>query len=86
MAEFCAKHELVDRTFGWWRWRLGSDGRSANRGTNDVRLVPIDVVKTTALPRANVVLLAVAGVELHVEVGTDPTYVAALVTELRSPC
>jgi len=85
MAEFCTRHELVERTFGWWRWRLGSEKRSAKRET-DVRLVPIDIVKPTLQPRANVVLLAVAGVEIHVEVGTDTAYVAALVTELRSRC
>ena len=86
MPEFCARHELVPRTFAWWRWRLGCDERSAKRETNDVRLVPVDVVKTTPEPRLNVVLLAVAGIEMHIEVGTDVVYVAALAAELRSRC
>jgi hypothetical protein len=84
MAEFCARPELVARTFGWWRWRLGRDERSAKRDTDDVRLVPIDVVRTTPQPRANMMLLPVAGVEMHVQLGTDVAYIAALVTELRS--
>jgi hypothetical protein len=86
MAEFCARHELVERTFVWWRWRLNSEQRSTERATTEVRLVPVDVVKTIAPTGANAVVLTVAGMEMRVEIGTDVAYVAALVAELRSRC
>ena len=85
VAEFCARHELVERTFCWWRWRLGGERHSPNEVTTDVRLIPVDIVKTTA-PGSNVVFLAVAGIEVRVEVGTDVGYIAALMGALRSRC
>ncbi len=84
IAEFCATHALVERTFCWWRWRLGREPGAPDR-TSDVRLVPVEVAKESA-PSGDVVVLAVAGIEIRVEIGTDIGYVAALVGELRSRC
>lgn len=83
MREFCSKHGLVERSFSWWRWKLGRDALSG-KDEGDVRLVPVDVVRTS-MPAGEVVVV-VAGIEIRVEVGTDVAYVASLATELRTRC
>jgi len=84
ISEFCARHEVVERTFCWWRWRLGRD-RRPDRTTTDVRLVPVEVVHAPS-SRSDAVVVAFSGIELRVEVGTDVGYIATLVGELRSRC
>jgi hypothetical protein len=44
------------------------------------------VIAEPALPAPAVVQLEASGVRLHVEVGTDVRYVAALVAAIRTPC
>lgn len=89
VARFCARHGLRKTTFTWWRSQLGGAApeAAARPASKDVRLVAVDVI---GLPdgagvASRTVELAIDGVHLRVEVGTDVIYVAALVTALRRP-
>lgn len=92
VERYCAKRGIRPATFKWWRWRLressaAAAGRVVPSSGAEVRLVPVDVVGLAAHTsnRAHVEI-AFADVTVRVEVGTDATYVASLVTELRSRC
>jgi hypothetical protein len=54
--------------------------------TTDVRLVPVDVIGLTAVARSSTIVIAVSGVEVRIEVGTDAGYVSTLIAALRSGC
>jgi hypothetical protein len=86
-AKFCARRGIRVGTLKWWRWRVRGRrcGATALARSNDVRLVPVDVVGLSAA-RPSAVTIALADLELRVEVGTEVTYVAELVGELRSRC
>lgn len=85
-AQFCASRRLKPDTLKWWRWHLGRN-RAPAKAARDVRLVPVDLIasamKAAAPPP---VIIAVAGVSVRVEIGTDPAYVAVLVAELGRRC
>lgn len=86
LADFCAERQLVPGTLRWWRSRLRETARPA-APSQDVQLVPVEVVgPPIPEPSISAVVLAVAGMELRVEVGTDVGYVAALVASLRARC
>jgi hypothetical protein len=83
-AKFCASRGLKPETLKWWRWRQRS---RATERARDVRLVPVDLIDSTmAVAAPPPVVIAVAGVSVRVEIGTDTTYVAALVAELGRRC
>lgn len=88
LGAFCSKRRIRPGTLTWWRWRLGAPARATGpqrRTGDDVRLVPVDIIvpaSTAARPTA--LVIAVSDVEVRVEVGTDPSYVGALVAALRS--
>lgn len=88
VEDFCARRGIKAGTLRWWRWQLGD--RVPVAPTSDVRLVPVDVVTDSlgvapaAGPRR--LVIGVAGVSVHVEIGTDAAYVAALVAELGRRC
>lgn len=86
-AVFCAKKQISPRTFAWWRWQLRGERREALAREN-VRLIAVDVAAPIVESRATEtsVRIALAGIDLHVTVGTDVGYVGALVGELRSRC
>lgn len=56
----------------------------------EVALVPVEVTATPELCGVSgmgpELVVAVAGVEVRVVVGTDTGYVASLITELRARC
>jgi transposase-like protein len=86
---FSRRHGVAAKTLRWWRWRLGrSEGKTAR--TRDVRLLAVEVqapTPTISESRVPTTLDVVVGdVHLHVEIGTEPGYVAALVAELRRRC
>jgi len=85
---FCAERRLKVSTFKWWRWRLRSAPVAAARTPSEVRLIPVDVVGLAAArgTEPTSIEICVSNVSVRVEVGTDATYVAALVAELRSRC
>ncbi len=85
--KFCAKRRIRVASLKWWRWRL-RDSRAAASAlvrSDEVRLLPVDVIGLAAA-RANGVTIALSDMEVRIEVGTDITYVGALVGELRSRC
>lgn len=89
LRKFCAKRRIRLASLKWWRWRLrDSDAAAAlvrKRKSDEVRLVPVDVIGLAA-SRPTGVTIALSDVEVRVEVGTDVAYVGALVGELRSRC
>ncbi|SRR5260221_3287068 len=80
LARFCTARQLKPKTFSWWRWRLREREAASE---NEVRLVE---VATPVAVAAQSILIAVGGVSVHVEVGTDTKYIGALVAALRPPC
>jgi hypothetical protein len=85
MQRFCAKHRVQVGRLKWWRWRLRSERSSTGPAKPVVRLLPVDVVEVAPHPPTSLVV-AISGVELRVEVGTDVGYVGALVSALCSRC
>jgi hypothetical protein len=84
-AEFCSKRGLKLWTFRMWLYRTRR--QLAASAATDVVLVPVEVTTSSkTAPSASPVIVAVAGVEVRVDVGTDVAYVAELVAELRSRC
>lgn len=98
VGRFCEAHGLARKTFSWWRWRLRDERtpapktRATRRRQPTVRLLPVKVTLPTSGPefmernRTAPISITVGGVDVRVEVGTDATYVATLVSELRSRC
>jgi hypothetical protein len=87
VAKFCARKQIRPRTFAWWRWQL-RDERHETVAHENVRLVAVDVLSPVVDSRAAeaTVRIALAGLDLHVAVGTNVEYVGALVGALRSRC
>jgi hypothetical protein len=86
IAKFCARRRIPPASLKWWRWRLrDARAKSALVRSDDVRLVPVDIIGLAA-SRPNGVTIALSDLEVRVEVGTDVAYVGALVGELRSRC
>lgn len=87
VAKFCSKRQISPRTFAWWRWQLRDERREAP-ARESVRLIAVDVATPTVESRAleTTVRIALAGLDLHVAVGTNVEYVGALVGALRSRC
>jgi len=79
-AEFAARHKVEKTTFERWLYLL-RDKRGA--AGSKVRLLPVQVAAEHG--EQHVVVELGGGLGLRIAVGTDPGYVAALVTALR-PC
>jgi transposase-like protein len=70
-------------TLSWWHWNLRREGRTPRRAR--AAFLPVVIAEPT-LPAPAVVRLEASGVRVHVEVGTDVRYVAALVAAIRTTC
>jgi hypothetical protein len=81
-VEFAARHGVEKATFERWLYLLRGE-RSESATFDSVRLLPVQV--TAGRVEQQVVVEMGDGLGLRVTVGTDPDYVAALVTALR-PC
>ena len=79
--EFAARHGVEKTTFQGWLYALRNENR--RRGPQSVRLLPVRLEGVQAEHALSVELGG--GLGLRVQVGTDPSYVAALVAALR-PC
>jgi hypothetical protein len=79
-AEFAARHKVEKATFERWLYLLRDKRGGAG---SKVRLLPVQVAAEHG--GQHVVVELRGGLGLRVAVGTDPGYVAALVTALR-PC
>jgi hypothetical protein len=80
-AEFAARHGVEKATFERWLYLLRGE-RSESATESKVRLLPIQVA--VGHGEQHVVVELGGGFGLRVAVGTDPGYVAALVTALRT--
>jgi hypothetical protein len=81
-AEFAARRGVEKATFERWLYLLRHE-RSQLAGERKVRLLPVQVAAGHG--GQHVLVELGGGLGLRVGVGTDPDYVAALVTALR-PC
>lgn len=80
-VRFCERRGISPRTFAWWRWQLRHT--APTRRDDDVKLLSVDVVAGDAVSATSRVVIAVADVEVRIDVGVDVDYVAALVARLR---
>ena len=82
---FCRRRGIRPRTLSWWKWKLGS---SPHRSAPDaaIRLLRVAVSPERGRTVASGVVIDVADLRVHVEVGTDVAYVIALVEAIRSRC
>lgn len=85
--EFCAKHNVSLSTLQFWLYRRSKRTSGSESGSRPAFL-PLEVVASPA-PQAPVGSLIEAttrsGVSVRFTVGTDPSYVAALLAALSSP-
>ena len=81
-AEFTARHGVGTATFERWLYLLRGE-RGKPRADSRVRLLPVQIAGGHG--EQHVLVEVGDGLGLRVTVGTDPGYVAALVTALR-PC
>jgi transposase-like protein len=79
-AVFAARHGVEKATFERWLYLLREERRKRRAGA--VRLLPVHVAVEPNEPAVLVELGS--GLALRVTAGTDPSYVATLVTALRS--
>jgi len=83
VEQFCSTRGIAPATLKWWRWQLRRHAEPKRQDAG-VRLLSVDVVDESAGWRADSrVLIALPQVEIHIDVGTDVVYVAALVARLR---
>jgi hypothetical protein len=80
-AEFAARHQVEKATFERWLYLL-RDERRERSADSKVRLLPVQIA--VGHGEQQVVVGMGGGLGLRVAVGTEPSYVAALVTALRS--
>lgn len=81
-AQFAARHGVEKTTFQRWLYLLRGE-RAAGPASSAVRMLPVRVAVERG--EREVVVELGAGLAVRVPAGTDPGYVAALVTTLR-PC
>ncbi len=82
-AEFAAREGVVERTLRWWSSALRRDTR-ALRGSQRIEPIAIELVPPTPTfaSSGGTIEIEVGCARVRVEVGTDVTYVGALVREL----
>lgn len=91
VADVARRHGIRAKTLSWWCWKLRQSGaKRSKEGTRARRakkpeLVPV-VVRERMVARRGLVELSVDGIVLSFESGTDPDYLAALVSSLRGAC
>jgi hypothetical protein len=87
VESFCRRRGIRRSTLYWWRWKLGASRRSSGTDTA-IRLLPVSISagSLSELHDSRGIAIHIAGVQVHVETGTDVAYVAALVEALRSRC
>lgn len=93
--EISRREGLRHETLIWWKWRIGRDRRSKTKKSGASRkpttqalatFLPVESFDLHHAPTLHEVTIEVAQVALHVPVGADPRYVAALVHALHASC
>ena len=85
LSEFCRENDLPESTVSRWRKQLREPAAVAS-GENAFIEVELTSAPSVAAvtPASRVTLRLAGGVSLAVPVGTDPTWLAALVRQLRA--
>jgi hypothetical protein len=79
-AQYASREELSVNSLRWWSSALGRDTRASHGST---AIEPIEIAVAPTL-RSVSLEIAVGGVVLRCDVGTDIDYVASLVRALRA--
>jgi hypothetical protein len=84
--EFSAKEGVSDRTLLWWSstLRRGTRAERGSKSTTPPIPVPIEIELPRGLTDRRRVEIAVGGLVVRAEVGTDPDYLGALCLALGS--
>lgn len=83
---FCAQHRLNVGSFRSWLYRLRHDSSQGKVARSATRLLPVRVAPSGAADPETVIELAVGDAMMRVRGDFGPSYVAELVTLLRSRC
>jgi transposase-like protein len=84
VVEVARRRGVNERTLAWWCWKLRGERMSAPPSAAEPRLLPVVVREARPEVRGErPLVLEVAAVRVHVAVGTDVAYVAALAGALR---
>ena len=83
---FCAQHRLNVGSFRGWLYRLRSGSAQGKVARSATRLLPVRVAPAGSPDDETVIEFAVGDALLRVRGGFGPSYIAELVTLLRSRC
>lgn len=100
MADFCRQHNLVYRTFCWWKWYLEKkanqstplcgDGPSHEARASESAFLPVQVVLKETTGKAptgkGIEVVLAGGRRLHVHEDFDRKVLAKLVSTLEEDC
>lgn len=87
VSEFARSRGIRPRTFAWWLWKLGSNRprpqkrRSSRR--EPVRMLPVSVIGASRPEPQARIEISIGSLSLRLTAESDPSYVAALVRQLR---
>lgn len=95
--EISRREGLRHETLLWWKWRIGRDReakvktKKSNAAKKPITralatFLPVESLERHHAPTSHEVTIEVAHVALHVPVGADPRYVAALVHAIHASC
>lgn len=86
VAEVARRYGVSDRRLKWWCWKLRAEQRAGQESTEAPRLLPVVLrepdLAVSAAPRE--LVIEWREVRVHVPVGADTGYVAALLGALRA--
>ncbi len=86
VAEFARSRGIRPRTFAWWLWRLGSDPHHPKRKAprrERVRMLPVSVLAPSRPEPQARIEVSIGSLSVRLTADSDPSYVAALVRQLR---
>jgi hypothetical protein len=83
---FCAEQALNVGSFRGWLYRLRHAAERGKVARSATRLLPVRVAPSAVGDDQTLIEVAVGGVVVRVRCGSDPAYVAELVTRLRDRC
>jgi len=81
VSDVALEHGVSPKTLSWWKWRLKQEPDVQTAEPSFLPVVVREVALRDEKPRE--VRFELADLQLRIEVGTDPSYVAALVGALR---
>ena len=81
IARTAQRHGVKPKTLAWWRWTLR---RERDAETKEQQLLP--VVFSADAAAAAIMIEVREGIAVRVPIGSDVSYVAALVAAVRTTC